>query len=46
MGCEVGERFGAALVADLLVFVGKVDTRDHHPMPEADRIARNFSRNT
>jgi hypothetical protein len=41
-----GDRFGEAWIADLPVLAGKVDTRDHHPMPEAHRISSNFSRNT
>jgi hypothetical protein len=47
-GREIGdeERFRAALIADLLVLAGKVDTRDHHPLPEAHRITSNSRSNT
>ena len=48
LGREIGDedRFGAALIADLLVLAGDVDTRNHRLMPEARRVASNFDRNT
>jgi hypothetical protein len=48
MGREVGDedRFGAALITDLLALADKVDGRNPSPMPSGHRITSNFSRNT